>query len=82
MEEQGLRFEIPYRKGHSSDDDTKLQAQLLNILTKAFDETELRVYNNKNNKVKNFKERKKSGKTRITTKPTLTPTSIDNNARR
>jgi hypothetical protein len=58
MEEQGLRFEIPYRKGHASDDDTKLHAQLLKLLTNAFDENELRVYNNKNKKVKDFEEKK------------------------
>ena len=29
MEEKGLRFEIPYRRGHASDKDTKLHAQRL-----------------------------------------------------
>jgi hypothetical protein len=58
MEEQGLRFEIPYRKGQASDDDAKLHAQLLKILTKAFDKTELCVYNNKSKRVKNFDKKK------------------------
>jgi hypothetical protein len=31
MEEKGLRFEIPYRRGHASDKDTKLHAQRLKV---------------------------------------------------
>jgi hypothetical protein len=58
MEEQGLRFEIPYRKGQANSDDIKLHAQLLHILTTAYDDTELRIFNNKNKKIKNFQEKK------------------------
>jgi hypothetical protein len=48
MEESILRFEIPYRNGHVSDDDFKLHSKLLQLLSAAYDEKELRIYDNLN----------------------------------
>jgi hypothetical protein len=58
MTEMVLRFEIPYRNGQAADDDFKLHAQLLKIMTSNYDETELRIVDNKNQQVKDFHEEK------------------------
>jgi hypothetical protein len=58
MNETVLRFEIPYRNGQADDADTKLHAQLLQLLTTAYDETELRIFNNKNKRITDFQEEK------------------------
>jgi DNA polymerase III epsilon subunit-like protein len=58
MTEMVLRFEIPYRNGHAADDDFKLHAQLLQLMTTTYDATELRIVNNKNHQIKDFNEEK------------------------
>jgi hypothetical protein len=52
MTEMVLRFEIPYRNGHAADDDFKLHAKLLQLLTTTYDETEHCIVNNKNQRRK------------------------------
>jgi hypothetical protein len=51
MEESILRFEIPYRNGHASNEDFKLHSKLLQLLLKAYDDTELRIYDNRNQRI-------------------------------
>jgi hypothetical protein len=54
MDDSIIRYEIPYRNGHANDDDFKLHSQLLQVLTKVYDDTELRIYDNKSNRIKEF----------------------------
>jgi hypothetical protein len=58
MNETVLRFEIPYRNGHTDAADTNLHAQLLQLLTTMYDKTELLIFNNKNKRIKDFQEEK------------------------
>jgi hypothetical protein len=54
MIDLNLWYEIPYQKGQSSTDDFKNHVHFLLLLTKAFDKSTLRIYNNKNQRVKSF----------------------------
>lgn len=54
MVESFIRFEIPYRNGHTSDDDFQLHSKLLQLFTAAFDDTEIRIFDNKNQRIKDF----------------------------
>jgi hypothetical protein len=58
MIESIIRYEIPYRHGHASDDDFQLHAKLLKVLTTVYDDTDLRIYDNKSNRVRDFAEEK------------------------
>jgi hypothetical protein len=49
-----LRYEIPYRNGSAEPENFKQHVNLLIALTKAFDKSSLRIYNNKNERVKSF----------------------------
>jgi hypothetical protein len=53
-----IRYEIPYRNGKSHGDDFKLHVQLLEAMTTIFDKNSLRIYNNKNERVKTLSARK------------------------
>ena len=52
MVESVLRYEIPYRKGKEQLDDLQIHAKLLGILANAFNKTKLRLFDNKNNRIK------------------------------
>jgi hypothetical protein len=54
MTESIIRYEIPYRQGHAADDDFKLHAQLLKVLTAVHDDSDLRIYDNKSQRIKDF----------------------------
>jgi hypothetical protein len=58
MEESIIRYEIPYRHGHASDDDFKLHAKLLQVLTTVYDDTELRLYDNKSQRIQDLADEK------------------------
>jgi hypothetical protein len=58
MMDLNVRYEISFRNGHSNDDDFKLHVKLLLAMTQAFDKSTLRIYNNKNKRVKSFAEPK------------------------
>jgi hypothetical protein len=58
MEEFVVRFEIPYRKGHPSDEDLKIHVKLLHVLTEVFNETELRIFDDKSQCIKEFDQEK------------------------
>jgi len=58
MEEFMIRYEISYRNGHPTDDDIQLHSKILRVLTKAFDDTESCIYNNKNKHIKDFTSQK------------------------
>jgi hypothetical protein len=47
-----LRYEVPYRNGKSDPDNFKQRVQLLSSMTKAFDKSNLRIYDNQNQPVK------------------------------
>jgi hypothetical protein len=49
-----LRYEIPYHNGNSDPTGFKQHVQLLIALTKAFNKSHLRVYDNSNQRVKSF----------------------------
>lgn len=53
-----LRYEIPFTTGHPQDDDFKNHVQLLIAITKTFDKSNIRIYDNKNTRVKSFAEQK------------------------
>lgn len=58
MIEYTLRYEIPFHNGHVNNDDYKHHANLLKTLTTAFDSTELRIIDNKNQRVTRFDQPK------------------------
>jgi hypothetical protein len=58
MGERVIRFKNPFPKGQANNNDTQIHVQLLKVLTKMFDDTGLRIYNNKNLCLKNFEEEK------------------------
>jgi hypothetical protein len=58
MVESFIRFEIPYRNGHTNDDDFKLHSKLLQLFTAAFDDTEICIYDNKHQRIKDFAREK------------------------
>ncbi len=58
MTEHTIRYEIPYKKGQANKDDFKQHVKLMITISKVFDETELRITDNKNQRVKNFEEPK------------------------
>jgi hypothetical protein len=58
MTDLKVRYEIPHRNGKSHGDDFKLHVQLLEAITKIFDKNTVRIYDNKNVRVKSFSERK------------------------
>jgi hypothetical protein len=54
-----LRYEIPYRNGTPDPNkDFKQHVHLLIAMTTAFDKLQLRIYDNQNERVKSFKEKK------------------------
>jgi hypothetical protein len=57
-----VRYEIPYRNGKSHGDEFKLHVQLLEAMTTLFDKNILRIYDNKNERVKNMSAKKWSNK--------------------
>jgi hypothetical protein len=57
MVESTLRYEIPY-KSQAKADDVHTHADLLELLTKVYDDNELRIYDNKNMRIKNFSAKK------------------------
>ena len=54
MTESVIRFEIPYRNRHPKDDDIKIYVELMRLLSSSFDDMELRLYDNKNQKIKDL----------------------------
>jgi hypothetical protein len=58
MTEYTIRYEIPYKKGQANKTDYKKHVSLLIIMEKAFDQTELRIIDNKNQRVKSFEDAK------------------------
>jgi hypothetical protein len=58
MMDLNIRYEINHGKGHSPDEDHKRHIEFLIVITKAFDKSTLRIYDNKNKRVKSFAEAK------------------------
>jgi hypothetical protein len=58
MTEINIRYEIPFRKGNSALDDFQQHVKLLIAITKTFDKSDIRIYDNKNTRVKSFEEPK------------------------
>jgi hypothetical protein len=58
MNDINIRYEIPFRKGSANEDDFKLYVKLLIVITTAFDKSSVRIYDNNNNRIRNFKEPK------------------------
>ena len=58
MKDINIRYEIPHRHGQAHSDDYKQHVKLLIALTKSFDKSTIRIYDNKNNRVKSFSEKK------------------------
>jgi hypothetical protein len=58
MMDLNIRYKIPHKKGHSSPDNFKDHVNFLLLLTKAFDKSTFRIYDNKNQQVKSFSEPK------------------------
>ena len=53
-----IRFEIPFLKGQHNGEDYKRHVHLLISLTNAFDNSTVRIYDNKNTRIKSFTEPK------------------------
>jgi hypothetical protein len=58
MTDLNIRYEIPFRKGQSNDEDYKQHVKLLIAITTNFDKSMIRIYDNKNIRVKSFEEPK------------------------
>ncbi len=58
MNDNNIRYKIPFRKGSANEDDFKLYVKLLIVITTAFDKSSVRIYDNNNNRIRNFKEPK------------------------
>lgn len=59
MQESYLRYEIPYRKGKgASPDDVQLHAELLDLLTQVYDNDELRLFDNRNERARSLSAKK------------------------
>jgi hypothetical protein len=58
MMDLNIYYELPYRNGQSDHDDFKKHVQLLIAMTKLFDKSTLRIYDNKNKCIKSFAEPK------------------------
>ena len=57
MTDQLLRYEIPFTNGHPTEDAFKLHVQLLIAITKAYDKSIVRIYDNTNTRVKSINEK-------------------------
>ena len=58
MTEHTIRYEIPFHKGQASKDDFQSHTKLLIKMSEAFDSTELRFVDNKNQRIKDFDDPK------------------------
>jgi hypothetical protein len=78
LTENTLRFKTTHRKGQANKDDFKLHVKLLITMTKALDSTELRIIDNKTNKLNHL--RNQNGSIENTTQATSASRSMNHNA--